>query len=54
MKTLLAAAAATAASLAQAHPGHGLAGMHWHATDVWGFVAMGSVAALILWLRRGK
>jgi hypothetical protein len=55
MNKLLAATSLTgAASLAAAHGGHGLAFAHWHATDVWGFVALGAVAALIFWIRRGK
>ncbi|WP_280154662.1 hypothetical protein [Piscinibacter sp. XHJ-5] len=37
-----------------AHEGHGLTGAHWHATDLWGFVALGAVAALAVWLRRRK
>jgi hypothetical protein len=37
-----------------AHEGHGLSGGHWHATDLWGFVALGAVAALAVWLRRRK
>jgi hypothetical protein len=38
-----------------AHENHGLSGSHWHATDAWGFVAMGVMAALAIWLyRNGK
>ena len=45
----------TRASTAFAHDGHGLAGSHWHATDVLGFVAVGCLAAVAIWLaRRGK
>ena len=36
-----------------AHDGHAMAGTHWHATDVWGFVAMAGVLALAIWLSRG-
>lgn len=44
-----------AASAALAHEGHGLDGPHWHATDAWGFVAVGALVALAVWLsRRGK
>ena len=39
---------------AAAHEGHGAGSSHWHATDVWGFVALGAVAALAIWLRRRK
>ena len=35
------------------HDGHAMAGTHWHATDVWGFVAMAGVLALAIWLSRG-
>ena len=40
-------------SLAIAHENHGLLGSHWHATDVWGFVALGGAIAVSLWLSRG-
>ena len=36
-----------------AHDGHGLGGSHWHASDVWGFVALGAMVALAVWLGRG-
>ena len=49
--TLLATLAASSAALA--HGGHGLAGPHWHATDAWGFVAVGGLIALAIWLSRG-
>jgi hypothetical protein len=54
MKTLFATVAAASTSLAQAHSGHGLPGTHWHASDTWGFVALGVAIALVLWARRGK
>jgi hypothetical protein len=38
---------------AQAHDGHGLAGAHWHATDVWGLLVVGALAALAVWFSRG-
>ena len=45
----------TRASTAFAHDGHGLAGTHWHATDVWGFGVVGGLAAAAIWLsRKGK
>jgi hypothetical protein len=38
-----------------AHDGHGFSGAHWHATDAWGFVALGGMVALAIWLsRNGK
>jgi len=45
----------TRASTVFAHDGHGLAGAHWHATDVWGFVVVGGLAAVAIWVsRKGK
>ena len=35
-----------------AHDGHGLAGIHWHATDTWGFVAVTAMIAVAIWLSR--
>ena len=35
-----------------AHDGHGLTGMHWHATDAWGFVAVAAMIAVAVWLSR--
>ena len=55
MKMMLIAAVLTqAASLARAHDGHGMGLAHWHASDAWGFVALGVAVALVLWARRGK
>ncbi len=35
---------------AHSHEGHGIDGAsHYHATDVWGFVALAVVAAVIWW-----
>jgi len=48
-------AISTRASIAFAHDGHGLMGSHWHSTDVLGFVAVGCLAAIAVWLSsRGK
>ena len=41
------------ATAAFAHNGHGLAGAHWHATDVLGFVAAAVAVGVALWLSRG-
>jgi hypothetical protein len=41
-------------ALAAAHEGHGREGPHWHATDTWGFVALGLAVAAALWLGRRK
>ena len=50
--TLLIAAYAlsTGASTVFAHDGHGLMGSHWHSTDVLGFVAVGCLSAVAIWL----
>ena len=44
----------TAVTGALAHDGHGLAGSHWHATDVSGFVLVVVLATLAIWLSRGE
>ena len=41
------------ATAAFAHNGHGLAGTHWHATDVLGFVAAALAVGVAVWLSRG-
>jgi len=52
---LAAYAMSTGASNVFAHEGHGLAGTHWHATDAWGFVVVGALSAVAVWLsRKGK
>jgi hypothetical protein len=35
-----------------AHDGHGLEGIHWHATDTWGFVAVATMVAVAIWISR--
>jgi hypothetical protein len=40
------------AASAHAHDGHGLSGVHWHASDTWGFVAFAAVLALAIWSSR--
>ena len=42
----------TGASAVFANPGHGISGTHWHATDAWGFAALGLMLALAIWLTR--
>ena len=54
MKTLLAATALLATTVAGAHPGHGLLPGHLHANDVWGFAVLGVVVAACLWFRRDE
>jgi len=53
-KLVATSAILTGASGAFAHDGHGFLGAHWHATDVWGFVALGAAVAVALWLSRGR
>lgn len=31
-----------------------MTGPHWHATDVWGFVAVAGALAVAIWLSRRK
>ncbi|HEY1226673.1 MAG TPA: hypothetical protein VGF26_05080 [Ramlibacter sp.] len=51
----LAAILALAAPFAHAHPGHGLLGPHWHATDTLGLLLVGLVASgAAWWFLRGK
>ena len=50
----IAAALLGACAAAMAHEGHGLAGIHWHATDTLGFVCVALLAALALWSARDK
>ena len=52
-KLIAACAISTVSSGIFAHDGHGLPGAHWHATDVWGFAALGVMVALAIWLSRG-
>lgn len=53
LKLAATAAMNTWAGTAFAHDGHGVLGTHWHATDVWGFVAAAGTVALAVWLMRG-
>ncbi|MCF8160414.1 MAG: hypothetical protein K9J76_06905 [Polaromonas sp.] len=52
-QSLAAWALLSASSASFSHEDHGLHGSHWHATDVWGFVALGAAIAVALWLSRG-
>ena len=49
---IAACACGMGATAAFAHDGHGLAGIHWHATDTWGFVAVTAMIAVAIWLSR--
>ncbi|HYD77811.1 hypothetical protein [Ramlibacter sp.] len=51
---LLPLLAAFLSSPAWSHEGHGLAGAHWHATDTLGLLLVGGIAALLVWLLRGR
>lgn len=51
---LTALATALLSAPALAHEGHGPAGAHWHATDVWGFVALGVAVGVAIWFGRRK
>ncbi len=42
----------TSTPLTYAHDGHGLMGSHWHATDLWGFLAVGVLLAIAIWQGR--
>jgi len=53
LKTVAACALFIGANAVFAHDGHGLAGSHWHPTDIWGFLAAGGVLSLIVWFTRG-
>lgn len=35
-----------------AHEGHGIGASHWHASDLWGFVAIAALAAVAVWQSR--
>ncbi len=53
IKTIAVSAMLVWANTAFSHSGHGLEGSHWHATDAWGFAALGVMVALAIWLTRG-
>ena len=50
----IAAAVLAAPTSALAHPGHGLAASHWHATDVSGFLFVAVLATIAIWLSRDE
>jgi hypothetical protein len=54
MNRLVGLAALLIAPLALAHEGHGQPATHWHATDSWGFVALGLIVATAWWASRRK
>ena len=52
VKSIAAYALGMGATAVFAHDGHGLTGMHWHASDAWGFVSLATMIALAIWLSR--
>jgi hypothetical protein len=53
-KSIATIAMVTWTNAAFAHEGHGLSGSHWHASDVWGFLALGVAVTVAVWLSKGK
>jgi len=49
LKTIAVFTIGTVAGTTFAHEGHAMAGTHWHATDAWGFVALGGLIAVAVW-----
>jgi hypothetical protein len=54
MKLFITLGSLCVSSLALAHEGHGLAAVHWHATDTLGFVVLGAIVAAAVWASRRK
>jgi hypothetical protein len=52
-KMIAACALFVCAGAVFAHEGHGMTGSHWHATDIWGFLAAGGALTLMVWFTRG-
>ena len=52
IQTAAALAMLTVHASTWAHQGHGMEGSHWHATDIWGVLAVAAAAALLF--RRRK
>ena len=52
-KLLLVTPISLSATVTFAHHGHGLAGTHWHPTDVLGFIAAAVAVEAAVWLSRG-
>jgi hypothetical protein len=46
LRKLAALTTLAASAAAWAHEGHGMEGGHWHATDIWGLLAVAAAAAL--------
>ena len=54
LKLIATCAIGTRAEVLFAHENHGMSGTHWHATDAWGFVALGVLAVLAFWLHHNR
>ena len=52
LRSAAALATLAASAAACAHEGHGMEGGHWHATDIWGLLAVAAVAALYFHRRK--
>jgi hypothetical protein len=46
LRSAAALATLAASAAACAHEGHSMEGGHWHATDIWGLLAVAAAAAL--------
>jgi hypothetical protein len=53
IKSIAVSSIFTCAGSAFSHDGHGLKGTHWHASDIWGFVALAALVVTAIWLSRG-
>lgn len=53
LKLVVTLGSAAPVSAVFAHDGHGQVNAHWHATDAWGFVALGVMLVVAVWLSRG-
>ena len=51
-KIVAACAGLMGATAVFSHDGHGLQGIHWHATDTLGFIAVAAMVAVAIWLSR--
>ena len=51
-KLVAACASIAGATAVFSHEGHGFQGIHWHATDTLGFVAVAAMVAVAVWLSR--
>ena len=51
MRTVIASSLAALGAAALAHEGHGAPAVHWHATDLWGFVALALLVGAAIWWR---